>query len=219
MKRIIKFFLCILFKLRYWKKCYISVWATVFGKCSFEGKNSIGKKSRIISTSIGYGSYIGNACNFVNSKIGRYCSIANSVTVVSSTHPTNGMVSTHPAFFSNSYKPLSYVKRRKKGEFLATENGYCTEIGNDVWIGNNVLIKGGVKIGDGAVVAMGSVVTKDIPPYAVVGGVPARIIKYRADEKVIDELLEIQWWNKPESWIKQYAELFCDVEKFIEECK
>lgn len=69
------------------------------------------------------------------------------------------------------------------------------EIGNDVWIGDNVTIKNGVKIGDGAVIGACALVTKDIPPYAIVGGVPAKIIKYRFEEKIINELLELKWWN------------------------
>lgn len=68
-------------------------------------------------------------------------------------------------------------------------------IGNDVWIGNDVVLKGGIAIGDGAVIAANSVVTKDVPPYAIVAGVPAKIIRFRFDSNVIDELLRIKWWN------------------------
>ena len=81
-------------------------------------------------------------------------------------------------------------------------------IGNDVWIGSHALILGGVKIGDGAVIGAGAVVTKDVPPYAVVGGVPARIIKYRFSQEIIDKLLEIKWWNLPENILKENIKLF-----------
>ncbi|MDL4470788.1 CatB-related O-acetyltransferase [Citrobacter braakii] len=70
-----------------------------------------------------------------------------------------------------------------------------TTIGNDVWIGNDVVLKGGISIGDGAVVAANSVVTKDVPPYAIVAGVPAKIIKYRFESDIIEQLLKIKWWN------------------------
>ena len=85
-------------------------------------------------------------------------------------------------------------------------------IGNDCWIGPHSLIVGGITIGDGAVVMAGAVVTKDVPPYAVVGGVPARIVKYRYDEATIDFLLKTQWWNKPIDWLKDNHALMCDME-------
>lgn len=92
-------------------------------------------------------------------------------------------------------------------------------IGNDVWIGDNVIIKNGVKIGDGAVVGLGAVVTKDVPPYAVVAGVPAKIIKYRFSDEIISELLELEWWNLEEDVIRQIP--YDNIEKAIEfiKCK
>jgi acetyltransferase-like isoleucine patch superfamily enzyme len=92
------------------------------------------------------------------------------------------------------------------------------EIGNDVWIGAHSTIMSGVKIGNGAVVAAKSVVTKDVPPYAIVGGNPARIIKYRFDKSQIEKLLNISWWDWDEDKIRENAELMwsSDVDKFIE---
>ena len=88
-------------------------------------------------------------------------------------------------------------------------------IENDVWIGNNVLIKGGVTIGNGAIIAMGSVVTKDVPPYAIVGGVPAKIIRYRFSENDIKKLLDFKWWNQNDSWLKENYKKFHNIEDFI----
>ncbi|NCC18133.1 MAG: CatB-related O-acetyltransferase [Bacteroidia bacterium] len=87
-------------------------------------------------------------------------------------------------------------------------------IGNDCWIGDRVYLIGGVNVGDGAVILSGAVVTKDIPPYSIVGGVPARVLKYRYDEETINYLLKVKWWNKPIDWIKNNWELFSDMDKF-----
>ena len=87
----------------------------------------------------------------------------------------------------------------------AEERAY---IGNDVWIGSHVLINGGVHIGDGAVIGAGAVVVKDVPPYAIVGGVPARIIRYRFNPEIIDGLIKLQWWTLPEEQIKNNIHLF-----------
>ena len=99
-------------------------------------------------------------------------------------------------------------------------------IGNDVWIGSHVLIKGGVHIGNGACVAAGAVVVKDVPPYAIVGGVPAKVIRYRFSPEVIGKLLELEWWNFDESKLKNSIAIFqkdnlCvdDLEKFIEQTR
>lgn len=88
-------------------------------------------------------------------------------------------------------------------------------VGNDVWIGANCIIFEGVTIGDGAVIAAGSIVRKDVPPYAVVGGV-GKIIKYRFSHETIEKLLEIQWWNWEDSKIKENIKLLQDAEKFVE---
>ena len=89
-------------------------------------------------------------------------------------------------------------------------------IGNDVWIGANVCILPGISIGDGAVLAAGAVITKDVPPYAIVGGVPAKVIKYRFSEDIIKKLLKIKWWNWEEEKVKKNKDLFYDPVKFVE---
>ena len=93
------------------------------------------------------------------------------------------------------------------------ERELVNKIGSDVWIGLNVTLIGGVEIGDGAVVLTNAVVTKDVPPYAIVGGVPAKVIGYRYDEETIRLLLETKWWNNSEEWFLENWRLLCDVER------
>jgi len=94
-------------------------------------------------------------------------------------------------------------------------------IGNDVWIGNNVTIMSGVRIGDGAVIACNSHVVKDVEPYSLTGGNPARHIKFRFTPEQISKLLEISWWNWEDAKINKYVPLLCSgkVDEFIQECE
>ena len=86
-------------------------------------------------------------------------------------------------------------------------------IGSDCWIGTGVFLVGGIVIGNGAVVLAGAVVTKDVPPYAIVGGVPARILRYRYDEETINFLLGIHWWDNDKEWFLKHWELLSDIDK------
>lgn len=88
-----------------------------------------------------------------------------------------------------------------------------------MWIGADAVILDGVKVGDGAVIAAGAVVTKDVPPYAVAGGVPAKIIKYRFTQENIDFLMDIKWWEKGEPWIKAHADYFESVAELKKKIK
>lgn len=215
MKQILKSIRTLFLVPKYFKNCKFSLSSKLDGKCCFEGRNCVGIRTILYSSELGYGSYVGNDNLFVCVKVGRYCSIGNNIKVIHLTHPTYG-VSTHPAFYSTDSAVFTYVDEDKEKESLCTKDGWHCEIGNDVWIGSHVLIRGGVKIGDRAVIAMGSVATKNVPPYAVVGGVPARIIKYRFEQEKINSLMKLQWWNKGEKWICDHADLFMDTENFLE---
>ena len=192
----------------------ISLRADVSTKSSFEGFNKI-HKNVYFKGHLGMFSYIG-ANSYIDAKVGRFTSIAPNVRVLISSHPyTYPYVSTSPVFISTKQQSnYSFVKIDKYIEQKKMSNGFSVEIGNDCWIGDNVLIVSGITIGDGAVVLAGAVVTKNIPPYAIVGGVPAKILKYRYSDEDIKYLLNISWWNRSFEWLRENAATFHDFESF-----
>jgi acetyltransferase-like isoleucine patch superfamily enzyme len=197
-------------------KCDISLKVNIDKESKFEGRNSVFSGTSITQSEIGYATYISSFCSFHKTKIGRYCSIAPQVKVIAGNHPTSKHVSTHPIFFTEkSFSGLVFEHTNTFNEYSYTnsDGDLLCEIGNDVWIGEDVKIKNGVIIGDGAIIATGAVVCEHIPPYAIVGGVPAKIIKYRFNEVDIKYLLDLQWWNKDQYWIESHAKYFSDIEK------
>ena len=185
---------------------------------NFEGYNVLMKGCTFISSNIGIGSYIASKSIIRKTKIGRFCAIGDNVRTGLGLHPSNTFVSIHPAFFSTQRQAgFTFTDKNlfEEHKFTDSTKKYYVEIGNDVWIGSNVMIMDGVKIGDGSIIAGGSVVTKDVLPYSIVGGVPAKIIKYRFTPDEISFLLEFKWWEKDMNWIKENAELFTDIKLFI----
>lgn len=180
-------------------------------RCIFEGRNRIYESVEVMHTEIGRGSYVGPRSSLNRCKIGRYCSIGPEVMVLPGLHPLDGRLSTHPCFYSTQQQSgFTYVDRQSFDEmaYLDSENRFVVEIGSDVWIGGRVVILGGVKIGHGAVIAAGSVVTKDVDAYSIVGGIPAKHIRYRFDESKREECLRECWWEQDETWITSNLEKF-----------
>lgn len=143
-------------------------------------------------------SYVGRNCLIQNTEIGKFCSIANDVFIGLGKHPTD-LLSTSTLFYR--------VKNTLNIQFVEEDFSFkeyeIISIGHDVWIGARAIVLDGVSIGTGAIIAANSVVTKDVPPYAIVGGVPAKVIKYRFEESVIKRLLHSYWWDLPLEEIKK----------------
>jgi acetyltransferase-like isoleucine patch superfamily enzyme len=161
------------------------------------------------NTEISDYSYVGTFTKVQHTKIAKFCSIAPEVRIGVGRHPTH-FISTHPGLYASEASTASrFGATHQFAEYLPVT------IGNDVYIGLGSIILDGVTIGDGAVVAAGAVVTKDVPSYTIVGGVPAKVIKLRFPEHIISRLLKIQWWNWDEDMIRQHVSLFGDPEKFV----
>lgn len=192
----------------------------------FKGKGlQLGLKTTIEYTKIGLDVYIGNNCHISNSFIGNYsyinsnsrirnavigkfCSIGSGVKIDLGSHPTD-FVSTHPTFYANNKPFKTFATHTYFQEYKQVT------IGNDIWIGEGAIIMGGVTIGNGAIIAAGSIVTKNVEPYAIVGGVPAKFIRYRFDETARAIIQKSQWWDNDHQWLQNNYLLFHNIDKFI----
>ena len=155
-------------------------------------------------------SYIAKNSDVSQCVIGKFCSIGPNFCCGLGLHPTH-FVSTHPMFYSTA---------RQNGMTLAKENTFQetrqTHIGHDVFIGANVTVLDGVTIGDGAVIGAGAVVTKDIPPYAVAVGVPAKVVKYRFSQEKVTALMQLKWWDWSLEQLRTIPEIKGDIDRLVE---
>lgn len=154
-------------------------------KALYEQKGEFVRKNRL-----GKHSYTGSyfTVSDTETSIGSFCSIADNVTLGTTFHPTDRL-STHPFTY---FEPGKLLENSPLYPFTYKKP---VIVGNDVWIGKHATIMDGIKIGDGAIIGTNAVVTKDVPPYAIVVGVPARILRYRFDKKTIRDLLRLKWWD------------------------
>jgi acetyltransferase-like isoleucine patch superfamily enzyme len=185
---------------------------SVTNNCSFGEHNTIYNHVSMNEVQLSDYTYVANGTTISKTTIGKFCSIGPDCKIGLGKHPTKDFVSTHPIFFSTLKQ--AQITFAEKNYFEEFEN---IEIGNDVWMGANVIVVDGIKIGDGAIIAAGSVVTKDILAYAIVGGVPAKTIRYRFEKEEIEKLLELRWWNKDMDYLRDNFMKFHDVKKFLNE--
>ncbi len=187
-----------------------------FGYLSYSINSKFGKYNTIQdnitlnNVRLGDFTYIGSNTKIQNSNIGKYCSIGPNVKIGLGRHPASTFVSTHPIFYSkNKQSQRIFTDRNYFEEYLPVE------IGNDVWIAANAIVLDGIKINDGVIIAAGSVVTKDIPAYAIVGGIPAKIIRYRFDKESINKLLKLKWWNMEIEFLSKNFIKFHDIDDLL----
>ncbi len=154
-------------------------------------------------------SYIGEMSRVTCCSIGKFCSISNNCIIGGGEHPLE-FVSTSPIFL----KGVNVLRHNFSNHDYAPHS--LTVIENDVWIGAGVTIKSGIKISNGAVIGMGAVVTKNVGPYEVWGGNPARMIKKRFDDETIRELLRTKWWDKEDGIIQMHSETMNNPDLFLE---
>jgi len=159
----------------------------------------------VMASTVGAYSYVQAESSIFNAEIGSFCSIAARVTIGLAAHPTF-MVSTSPVFYDAAQPLPRFFSPHRH----FTRNLPRSRIGADVWIGQGVLVKAGVTIGVGAVIGAGAVVTRDVAPYQIVGGNPARVIRARFEGELADRLLGSRWWELPEERLAELAELFVD---------
>lgn len=182
---------------------YVSFLARWSGNTTFDKTSALRKFSVCVNSHIGRYSSVATDTKLINATLGNFTVIARESRIGLGPHPTN-YLTPHSIFYKNNpwgFHPDWVAKINFSDKKPIT-------IGNDVWIGSRSIVMDGVTIGDGAIVAAGSVVTKDVPPYAIVGGVPAKIIKYRFSDDIIKRLLEVKWWNLSDEKISEIIDLF-----------
>jgi chloramphenicol O-acetyltransferase type B len=196
----------------YWSKILKKIRGSAL-KNSFVHKTSkVESGTSFIYSSMDKHSFCGYNCDINHTRIGKFCSIANNVVIGGGMHPMN-WVSTSPVFYEgrDSVKAKFSIHQR--------DSIRTTVIGHDVWIGQNVIIKQGVSIGTGSVIGMGSIVTKDVEPYTIVAGNPAKLIKKRFDDNIIKNLLQSKWWDINEKALNSLSKYIKEPKLFLKNIK
>lgn len=179
--------------------------------CQFGQHNVIYNDATLNEVSMGDYSYVAANSQIARASIGKFCCIGPDVMIGLGKHPTRDFVSIHPIFYS---------EKKQSGTTFADKSYYeeyaSVSIGNDVWVGARSIIVDGVTVGDGAVIAAGSIVVADVPPYAIVGGVPAKLIKYRFNVEEIELLKSFSWWDKGDEWLRRHYKEFHHIDRIMQ---
>lgn len=194
----------------FWSKIIKKIRGSSIKNSYVHKESKVESGTTFVNSSLDKYSFCGYDCIILNTKIGKFCSIASNVKIGLTQHPYE-WASTSPVFYygrDSIQKKFSNFDRSIDKE---------TIIGNDVWIGENVLIKQGLKIGDGSIVGMGSVVTKDVEAYSIVGGNPAKLIRMRFKNEIVEQLVKLKWWDFSESKLEKNAVNIREIDKFLEE--
>lgn len=180
--------------------------------CKFGIYNSIQSGAVLCNVVLGDFSYVAKNSKLTNVDIGKFSSIGPDVSMGLGIHPSGGFISSHPVFFSPvNESGLSFVSNSIFEEYKTIK------VGNDVWIGAGAIVLDGLNIENGAIIGAGAVVTKDVPAYAVVGGVPAKILRYRFEPAEIEYLLQFKWWDREIDWLRTNVTKFLNIKLFTNE--
>jgi hypothetical protein len=159
--------------------------------CRLGRYTEIGARTSIVETTLDDYSYVVNDCDIIYTTIGKFCSIAAMVRINPGNHPMWRASQSHFTYRASAY----FEDTEDEAAFFDWRRAHPVSIGHDVWIGHGAIILPGRSIGDGAVVAAGAVVTKDVPPYSIVAGTPARIVRPRFEGAIAARLQALKWWN------------------------